>query len=412
MNPQKQHTLPEGWEMKKLKDFIFELEGGVSVNAEDRKIQKGEFGILKTSAVTDCKFDPTEHKTILTKELYRAKLHPKKGNILISRMNTPDLVGLNAYVNQDYPNLFIPDRLWQTVFKENCNISHKWLAFCLSSEAILKKIKEKASGTSNSMKNISKPALLSLEIITPPLPEQRRIADVLSTWDRAIEQTNELLKTLRARHRGLMHQLLTGKVRLPGFVEAWKHLEIGEVAQEISIRNKQDKSLTVLSCTKYNGLVDSLTYFGRKIFSDDLTTYKIVSRGEFAYATNHIEEGSIGYQSAYDSALISPMYTVFRTDSTVDHAFLYFLLKTDRYIQEYKRNMVGSIDRRGGLRWNDFSKIVISLPSLAEQRAIAQVLDVSLKEIQQQEVKLEALREQKRGLMQCLLTGRVRVPAA
>lgn len=74
--------------------------------------------------------------------------------------------------------------------------------------------------------------------------------------------------------------------------------------------------------------------------------------------------------------------------------------------------MVGSIDRRGGLRWNDFSKIVIPLPSLAEQRAIAQVLDASLKEIQQQEAKLEALREQKRGLMQCLLTGRVRVPAA
>jgi type I restriction enzyme S subunit len=85
--------------------------------------------------------------------------------------------------------------------------------------------------------------------------------------------------------------------------------------------------------------VPSLEYFGRKIYSDDLTTYKIVSKNCFAYATNHIEEGSIGYQNKYEKALISPMYTVFKTDGTIDDKYLFKLLKTHYYIHEYQKRM-------------------------------------------------------------------------
>ena len=70
----------------------------------------------------------------------------------------------------------------------------------------------------------------------------------------------------------------------------------------------------MLSCTKYDGLVPSLEYFGKQIYSNDLSTYKIVPLNHFVYATNHIEEGSIGYQSNYGNGLISPMYKVFSTN--------------------------------------------------------------------------------------------------
>ncbi|MEZ0484975.1 restriction endonuclease subunit S [Fibrella aquatica] len=410
MKPQNHHTLPDGWEMKRLGEVIAELESGSSLNSFDRKIQHGEIGILKVSAVSGCKFTPSEHKTILPKESHLARINPRKDSIIISRSNTPELVGHSAYIHQDHPNLYLPDKLWQTVLRKGAEVNSMWLSQSLASEEMLRRISTIATGSSNSMKNISKEKFLKFEICFPPLAEQKQIAAVLGTWDRAIEQSAELLKTLRIRHRGLMYRLLTGQVRLPGYVGEWRHIEINEIAREVSIRNRHDLPLKVLSCTKYDGLVDSLSYFGRKIYSDDLTTYKIVSKGQFAYATNHIEEGSIGYQSRYEAALISPMYTVFSTDSSVEDTYLYYLLKTDRYIQEYRRNMVGSIDRRGGLRWGDFSKIVVSLPTVDEQRAIANVLDASLREIRQHEAKLEALREQKRGLMQCLLTGQVRVP--
>ena len=123
----------------------------------------------------------------------------------------------------------------------------------------------------------------------------------------------------------------------------------------------------MLSCTKHFGLVDSLTYFGRQMYSDDTSTYKMVKRGQFAYATNHIEEGSIGYQNLHDVALISPMYTVFETDSQVDDNFLYRVLKTEKYRRIFETSTNGTVNRRGSLRWKEFSQIRVPLPSLPEQ---------------------------------------------
>ena len=152
-----------------------------------------------------------------------------------------------------------------------------------------------------------------------------------------------------------------------------------------------------------------MEYFGRQIYSDDTSTYKIVKRGQFAYATNHIEEGSIGYQDLYNEALISPMYTVFETNKQVDDAFLYRVLKTELYRHIFEVNTSASVNRRGSLRWSGFSKIHVPLPSLDEQQAIAAVLQTADEEIGLLERKLAALRQQKQGLMQRLLTGEVRV---
>ena len=249
----------------------------------------------------------------------------------------------------------------------------------------------------------------SLKIPLPPLPEQKAIAQVLSTADAAIHTTQKLIAQKELRKKWLMQQLLTGKKRLKGFGGEWKEVHIRDIAKEVSIRNKSDKQLTVLSCTKYDGLVPSLEYFGRKIFADDVSTYKIVPKNHFAYATNHIEEGSIGYQDILDEALISPMYTVFKTDKTVNDDFFYKLLKSHPLVYQYQNRMEGSIDRRGGLRWDGFSIIKIKLPSYKEQTAIAQVLQAADKEISLLKAKADKLREQKKGLMQVLLTGKKRL---
>lgn len=176
------------------------------------------------------------------------------------------------------------------------------------------------------------------------------------------------------------------------------------------MKNTHNENWEVLSCTKYDGLVPSLQYFGRQVFSKDITQYKIVPQYCFAYATNHIEEGSIGYQSTYRNALISPMYTVFKTDSNViDDIFLYKLLKSHRAIYLYNVMMEGSIDRRGGLRWDNFSTIKFLLPDIKEQSAIADILVSCDNEILLAKQKLNKFRQQKKGLMQVLLTGKKRV---
>lgn len=245
--------------------------------------------------------------------------------------------------------------------------------------------------------------------LLPPLPEQRAIAKLLSTWDEAIHKTQALIAQKELRKKWLMQNLLTGKKRLKGFEGEWVEVYIKDIAKEVSIKNKADKQLIVLSCTKYDGLVPSLEYFGRKIFADNLSTYKVVPKNHFAYATNHIEEGSVGYQQLFDEALISPMYTVFTTSKSINDTFFYKLLKSYNMIRKYQARMEGSIDRRGGLRWDAFSIIKIHLPTLEEQTAITQILQAADTEIQLLKAKVEKLKEQKKGLMQILLTGKKRL---
>lgn len=252
--------------------------------------------------------------------------------------------------------------------------------------------------------------LKNLKVEVPPKAEQKKIAEILSTWDKATETCEKLISAKQTCKRALMQRLLTGKKRFPKFAEQeWKDLRIGNIAQGVSQKNVSDENITVLSCTKHQGLVDSLSYFGKKIFSKDLSKYKVVERGQFAYATNHIEEGSIGYQDLYDKALISPMYTVFETSEKVDDRFLFNLLKTETYRHIFEAMTSGSINRRGSLRWSEFKRIKVKLPSIEEQKQIAEVLNSCDKEIELLEKQCEALKQQKRGLMQKLLTGKIRV---
>ena len=275
---------------------------------------------------------------------------------------------------------------------------------------ILNQPKLQRLGCGSTFLEVSKRDFERLKLAVPPIGEQRKIAEILGVWDEAIEKQSRLIEKLELRKRALMQRLLTGRTRLPGFTIPWQKVKLGAISEEFVLRNTDDNNYIVLSCTKYNGLVSSLDYFGKQIFSDNLRTYKVVPKYHFAYATNHIEEGSIGYQGSYDYALISPMYTVFKADDTkVDNYFLYTLLKTPLMIYNYQSRIEGSIDRRGGLRWDAFAGIIIKLPSLPEQKAIAEVLTTADDEIATHRKKLDALRLQKRGLMQQLLTGKTRV---
>lgn len=271
---------------------------------------------------------------------------------------------------------------------------------------------------------VNKSEFSRIPIPVPPLPEQQKIAEILTTWDEALEKLDALIDAKERRKKGLMQQLLTGKKRLPGFDESqgktesdkfgiwpadWSHVHIGDIAREVSHRNKSGAALPVLSCTKHRGLVRSEEYFGKRVFAEDTSGYRVVRRGEFAYATNHIEEGSIGYQDLCDAGLVSPIYTVFKTESRVDDRYLFRVLKSPLLVHLYQVNTSASVDRRGSLRYKEFAKIKIWLPLEDEQRAITDVFDTCDAELTLLRRQRDALNLQKRGLMQRLLTGRIRV---
>ena len=300
--------------------------------------------------------------------------------------------------------------------------SHMWSQefICFRFMFDTKKYKHLSGGL---IPGISREDILSHCIPLPPLPEQKKIAEILSTWDKSIEQMRKIIGAKKRRKKALMQQLLTGKKRLPGFVtskgrkfylffdlpEDWECPQIRDFAREYSERNTGGDDWTVLACSKHLGFVESSKYFGKRVFSADTSNYKIIRRGYFGYPSNHIEEGSIGLLLSHNIGIVSPIYTVFYCNESVIPEYLYSVFKTDTYRHIFAISTNASVDRRGSLRWKAFSLIRVPLPSIKEQKAIVEVLNVADNEIALMEKKLKGLEKQKRGLMQKLLTGEVRV---
>ncbi len=268
---------------------------------------------------------------------------------------------------------------------------------------------------------LNKATLEKLPILLPPLPEQKAIADLLSTWDEAIEKTELLIQAKEKRLRQTSRWLLFGHTRLNNqhseladgrffkYPCDWSLVKIGKIAKEVSVRNGDSEEI-VLSCSKYEGFVNSLDYFGKQVFSSDTSNYKVIKRGQFGYPSNHVEEGSIGLLEHCEKGIVSPIYVVFEVSiNKVYPLYLFKLLKTDTYQHIFQVSTSSSVDRRGSLRWREFSKIKVPLPPLEEQKQIAQTLSIAQQEIDLLKQLSEKYKTQKRGLMQKMLTGEWRV---
>lgn len=272
--------------------------------------------------------------------------------------------------------------------------------------------------------NLNSGELKNYTLLTPPLPEQRKIAKILSTWDKAISTIEKLIVSSKQQKKSLMQQLLTGKKRF-GFEKCtysfektrygeipadWIYPTIKEVCTQVSVNNSDGNDYPVLSCSKHYGFVDSLKYFKKKVYSDNTSGYRIIPRHCFGFPSNHIEEGSIGLQTTHDKGIVSPIYVVFKANhELVNNNYLYALLKTEHYRQIFCAATNASVDRRGSLRWKEFSAIHIPLPPIEEQQKIASVLISADKEIELLETKLAHFKQEKKALMQQLLTGKKRV---
>lgn len=233
-----------------------------------------------------------------------------------------------------------------------------------------------------------------IPILTPPLSEQEKIAEILSTWDKAIEKQIQLIQKLELRKKGLMQQLLTAKRRLPGFSDPWKELKIRDIAK---IRkgeqvNKED----LFSNAKYPVINGGITPSGY------LDIYNTTAN------TITISEG--GNSCGYVNFMTTPFwsgghcYTIDVKDG-INNLFVYQLLKhNEKYIMSLR---VGS--GLPNIQVKDFGNLKLAVPNNQEQTAIAQVLTAADREIELAQQKLELLRQQKRGLMQQLLTGKKRV---
>jgi len=211
--------IPEHWEVKRLKNLIQNLESGVSVNAsESESAKEHEIGVLKTSAVYKYSFDKSENKKVFINDINRVSCPVRKGRIIISRMNAPDLVGASGFVHEDYPNLYLPDRLWQTVFNPAIEFYSYWLSLILINKSFRTIVTSLANGSSPSMKNISKPDYLNIYIPFPNFHEQYQIASHIdsqsSKIDQAVSIKEQEIEKLKEYRMSLIDTVVTGKVKV------------------------------------------------------------------------------------------------------------------------------------------------------------------------------------------------------
>jgi type I restriction enzyme, S subunit len=268
----------------------------------------------------------------------------------------------------------------------------------------------RAIETGTTMKHLNVRDMLDLLVPVPPLTEQAAISDALDEISAQIKLIEQFTAKRQAIRQAMMQQLLTGRTRLPGFEAPWRRVPIGDVLVPRLERNTEAEVLDVLSCTKHHGFVRSLDFFKNQVFSRELGGYRVIHRGDIGYPANHVEEGSIGVQELVDRGLVSPIYVVMAAREGQNTHFLHRLLKLDSCIHEFSRITNSSVNRRGSLRWREFSQIRVLVPSHAEQCAISSVLRDVESDISILQARLAKAKAIKQGMVQELLTGRTRLP--
>lgn len=199
--------------LSKMKYLIRGLETGTSVKSAQFEPQQGEPGVLATSAVYSEEYDPSAVKSVDEDEIPRLTCPIRRKTLLMSRMNTPGLVGKAVTVDQDTPNIYLPDRLWQI----DLDVP-RYLYWWTRSKVYRDEVQLLAVGASSSMKTLSQQDFMSMEVPVPNVETQERIAGSLDAQQAHVQETrantSNALALINERRVALISAAVTGQIDL------------------------------------------------------------------------------------------------------------------------------------------------------------------------------------------------------
>lgn len=276
-------------------------------------------------------------------------------------------------------------------------VNHKYIHQYLLRPEVAKWLESNALG--QTMLNLNTEIISKLPIHIFPLSEQTAIADLLSTWDEAIDKAERLIAAKEKRFTGVIRTLIDNQCG------NWQHLRADKIFRSVSEKNSGHEEL--LSVTQDRGVIPRAMLEGRVMSPEGSTDgYKLIKKGDFAISLRSFQ-GGIEF-SEYQG-IISPAYTVLRPKMQIETDFYRHFFKTYLFIEKYLSIAVIGIRDGKQISIPDFMTTKIPLPPIEEQRRIAEILDTARREIDLLQQQAVALRRQKRGLMQKLLTGVWRV---
>lgn len=285
------------------------------------------------------------------------------------------------------------------------NVNDYWLYAVL--EVATRAIERRAHGFKSSLVHVRQSEITDQRVVVPTVDEQHRIATILCTWNKAIEKTAQLIYAKRDYRQVLAQQLLFGRRRFKEFEDQeWQRHRIGDMLCESRIRGNDGATAKKLTVRLYGkGVVEK----SEKLAGSQNTQYYVRKAGQFIYSKLDFLNGAFGIVpqdlEGYESTLDLPAFDV---SSDLDPGFLLYYVTREAFYKRYGGSALGGRKARR-VSPNQFLQTTVALPQLPEQASIVAVLDASNKEIALLEKQLEALKLQKKGLMQKLLTGEKRV---
>ena len=260
---------------------------------------------------------------------------------------------------------------------------------------------------------VSQKPIYGLPILLPPLPEQKKIAAILSTWDRAIEGTEKLLANSQQQKKALMQQLLTGKKRLPGFTGEWQVHRLGEIADFLKGKGLSKADINPKGktpCIHYGSLFTEQpsTITETKTLTNTFKGAVFSKKNDVLMPTSDVTPAGLAVASAIqkDNVLLGNDILIIRPN--YEQLYGPFL---SRIIRNSKKKILSFATGTTvfHLYASDMKRFQLLVPPLPEQKAIAAVLTTADEEITALESDLSRLRQEKKALMQQLLTGKIRV---
>ena len=256
----------------------------------------------------------------------------------------------------------------------------------------------------------------NIEIKIPPISEQKKIAEILATQDRVIELKEKLIAEKQSQKKYLTSVLLGDDFKKPFKLNSvtidkkkWEKVRCEKILFPSGKRNKENLNLEPYAITNEYGFVpqkqahDDFGYMKNA----DRSAYIIVSSNSFGYNPARINVGSIGYYDGSEDIIVSSLYEVFKTTDAIDDRFLWHWFKSDVFPKWIDKLQEGSV--RQYFYYDKLIRCEINLPTLPEQKSIAEVLSAADEEISLLQKDLEQEKLKKKSLMQLLLTGLVRV---
>lgn len=393
--------IPSDWRYLRMKDISTISSWTTPLRSDISFYKDGFIPWVKTTDLTNGIIIHTEEKiTDLAFQKTSLKKYPE-GTILVAMYGwfnqiwRTGILGIEATTNQAISAIHV----------DKNRILPKFLLYWLNAKVWLWK---QLAWSSRKDPNITSKDVWDFPFIEIDLEEQAAIVNLFSTWDEAISKVSKLIELNNEKKKGLIQKLLTWKIRLSWYHDEVKLHPVWKYLKEISERYRDTKWMKVLSVTNSRGFIDQADQFDRSVASQDTSNYKIVRKWQFAYNPSRVNVGSLDLLRNFESGILSPMYVVFEVDKIfLIPKFFFYQLKSHWFTWRIPMYVQGSV--RDSLSFDWLCGMKFFIPSLEEQSSIVDILEKSDQEIQLLRSKLEKLKEQKKWLMQQLLTGKKRL---